>query len=169
MTKRERRLTRVIIVLSLIILFGTSYFASEIKSYKDAAANGKGSTNEGDTLSGTPHNVITPAEYLDMLKADGPYVVFIGRPTCPYSNQQDPILREIAYEYDIVINYLNIDDHSGADLAKVLETYRDFVEEDGIATPTMVIIKDKKVIDVMDEGLLMKEQMVNYLISQGVL
>lgn len=163
MTKRERMLTGVIIVLSLIILFGTSFFASEMKN-----CNGIGE-DDGNASTGRPHNLIGPAEYLAMLKADGPYVIFIGRPTCPYSNQQDPILREIAEEYDIVINYLNIDEQSEADMAEVMKTYEDFVSEPGISTPTIIILKDKKVFDVNDRGLLQKAEMISYLRSQGVI
>ena len=158
MTKREKLLMGIIYALVAVILIGLTFFASEI-----------GNCNaEGQSGLLKEHKLITATEYMDLLKGDATQVVFIGRPTCPYSNQQDPILQEIAKEYDIVINYLNIDEQPQTDMAEVLKTYASFTDGQGVSTPTMVIIKNKKVFDVV-EGLLNKSEMVNYLKANGII
>jgi len=158
-TAKERMLTKIIFVLVAVIFVGIVFFSSELSECKTGNGDSSGIENENKAKA---HNSITAAEYMALLKSGKNHVVFIGRPTCGYSVQQDPILKEIAGEYDIVINYLNIDEQAQTSMAEVLTTYESFTDGRGISTPTVVIIKNNEVNDVI-EGLRDKEQMVDFL------
>jgi Thioredoxin domain-containing protein len=164
-TAKEKFLTGIIFVLVAIIFVGIVFFSSELSECKTGTGGSSG--NETETNS-KAHNSITTEEYMALLKSGKDHVVFIGRPTCGYSVQQDPILKEIAAEYNIVINYLNIDEQAQSSMAEVLTTYESFTDGRGVSTPTVVIIKNNVVNDAV-EGLHNKEQMVNFLEEVGII
>ena len=157
MTKREKLMLGAIIALLMIILIGTTFVTSELEHCSSKSNSGETGLKE--------HTKINVTEYLNFYKESGTHVVFIGRPTCPHSAYEDPILKEIAAEYDITIYYLNTDDNQ-KDLGKLGESDPAFSE--GIATPTIVIFKDKKVAKVY-EGRREKEEVVEILKEYNVI
>ncbi len=49
-------------------------------------------------------------KYLDYYKGEENTLILIARPTCHYCQIAEPIIQNIAYKYDININYLNTDE-----------------------------------------------------------
>lgn len=90
---------------------------------------------------------ITVEDYVDMMKDDKEYIIYIGRPTCGYCVQSQPWLKRIAFDLDKDVYYINIDEESSTDLQLLSE------KTDGIysgATPLFLIVKGGKVLDYQE-------------------
>ncbi len=166
-----------IVVLILIIVFGASYFTSELQEYKNG-----GSTTSSDTDSSTTTTSDTSSssdipedeqgdltdididDYLDLKKGDKASIIYIARPTCHYCQQMEPIVRNIVYEYGVKINYLNTDELDDDGQAKLVKSDDYFSE--GYGTPLLLVVKDDEIVDIQ-EGLTDKDTTVNFLKDNG--
>lgn len=146
--KMDQIKTGTIIVLVLIIVFGGSYFASELKSCDNHQAE---STGQVDLTT------IGIDEYLSLKQGSEASIIYIARPTCTYCQKQEPIMKNIAFEYGITVNYLNTDELDDEAHTKLLESDEYFAE--GYGTPLTLIVKDNQIID-KKEGLSTKEDLV---------
>ncbi len=162
-----------IVVLVLIIVFGASYFTSELQECDN---NGSSTTTESnndsstDTSSDIPEdeqgdlNEIDIDEYLDLKEGSDASIIYIARPTCHYCQQMEPIVRNIVYEYGIKVNYLNTDELDDDGLADLVKSDDYFSE--GFGTPLLLVVKDDKIVDKL-EGLSTKEDTVDFFKEQG--
>ena len=164
-----------IVVLILIIVFGASYFTSELQEYKN-----NGSATSSDTDSGTTDdtssssdipedeqgdlNEIDIDEYLDLKEGDEASIIYIARPTCHYCQEMEPIVKNIVYEYGVEVNYLNTDELDDEGQAKLIESDDYFSE--GYGTPLLLVVKDDEIVDIQ-EGLTDKDATVNFLKDNG--
>ena len=73
-------------------------------------------------------------------------------------------MNEIAKDYDITINYLNITDLSTDDQSSMTESLD--ILKDGFGTPLTIIIENKKVIDSL-EGFESKDSMIDFFKKNG--
>ncbi len=125
----------IIVVLVLLIVFGGSFFASELRQ-----------PDEEVTTEYSVYNELTLNGYLDLVKSDKLTVIYVGNETCVACATFDPILKPIVEENNIVIYHLNLARvKTQTDANKVYESYDDF-KENGINTPTLLIVKGGKVI-----------------------
>ena len=157
MTKKEKVQSVIIAVLSLVIVFGVAYFASELKYCKK------------DVDEGTvelPQIGIT--EYITLLNGSDASIVYVARPTCSYCQRQEPIVKEIASEYDLVVHYLNTDELSSSDMDVLFKSDVDLFGEEGknFGTPTTLIVKGGKIIDSI-VGLTEKDSYESFLKTNG--
>ena len=122
----EKIKSATIVVLVLIIVFGASYFTSELQecdnngSSTTTSSTDNNSSNDSSTTTSTSSDIpedeqgdlneIDIDEYLDLLKDDKASIIYVARPTCHYCQQMEPIVRNIVYEYGITVNYLNTDE-----------------------------------------------------------
>ena len=164
-----------IVVLILIIVFGASYFTSELQEYKN-----NGSATSSDTDSGTTDdtssssdipedeqgdlNEIDIDEYLDLKEGDEASIIYIARPTCHYCQEMEPIVKNIVYEYGVEVNYLNTDELDDDGQAKLVKSDDYFSE--GYGTPLLLVVKDDEIVDIQ-EGLTDKDATVNFLKDNG--
>lgn len=164
-----------IVVLILIIVFGASYFTSELQEYKN-----NGSATSSDTDSGTTDdtssssdipedeqgdlNEIDIDEYLDFKEGDEASIIYIARPTCHYCQEMEPIVKNIVYEYGVEVNYLNTDELDDDGQAKLVKSDDYFSE--GYGTPLLLVVKDDEIVDIQ-EGLTDKDATVNFLKDNG--
>ena len=166
-----------IVVLILIIVFGASYFTSELQEYKNG-----GSTTSSDTDSSTTTTSDTSSssdipedeqgdltdididEYLDLKEGDEASIIYIARPTCHYCQEMEPIVRNIVYEYGVEVNYLNTDELDDDGQAKLVKSDDYFSE--GYGTPLLLVVKDDEIVDIQ-EGLTDKDTTVNFLKDNG--
>ena len=166
-----------IVVLILIIVFGASYFTSELQEYKNG-----GSTTSSDTDSSTTTTSDTSSssdipedeqgdltdididDYLDLKEGDKTSIIYIARPTCHYCQQMEPIVRNIVYEYDVEVNYLNTDELDDDGQAKLIKSDDYFSE--GYGTPLLLVVKDDEIVDIQ-EGLSDKDTTVNFFKDNG--
>ena len=75
-----------------------------------------------------------------------------------------PVLNDIAEEYGITINYLNITDLSTDDQTSMTESLD--ILSDGFGTPLTIVVQNKEVIDSI-EGFDSEETMVEFFKENG--
>ena len=159
----EKVKNTTIVVLVLIIVFGASYFTSELKECDNGGSSTTtSSTNKGDL------NEIDIDEYLDLLKGDEASIIYVARPTCHYCQEMEPIVKNIVYEYGIEVNYLNTDELDDEGQADFIESNDYFDEEGGYGTPMLIVVKDDEFVDVL-EGLTDKDTAVNFFKDNGLI
>lgn len=169
----------IIITLILIIVFGGSFMASQI-GVKDSDSNtNKGSESvmsdsnkaveESAAISEDEKKELSEIDvkkYLELKEKEEASVIYIARPTCQYCQIQEPIIRNVAYQYDITIHYLNTDEMSS-------EESRTFVKSDdafkeGFGTPCTIVVKEEKIIGKV-EGLMDKKTMIDFFKNNGII
>ena len=97
-----------------------------------------------------PFVKINVTTYLKYYKSSKKRVVFIGRPTCYYCQVAVPIIQKLAYDYDLEINYINVNEFEGDDESNFLNSDETYIN--GFSTPLVVIVSNSKVND-KQEGL----------------
>lgn len=171
--KKEQIKTVAIIVLLLVIVFGGSYFASEVKSNKNTSSktttpttnNQKDTTTNGDNDTEISEdkqaelNSIDIDKYLSLKKGSDKSIIYISRPTCHYCQQEDPIMKNIVYETNITVNYLNTDELDDDGNTKLIKSDDYFSE--GYGTPLILVVQKNKIVDKI-EGLTSKEDIVSF-------
>lgn len=177
----EKVKNTTIVVLVLIIVFGASYFTSELKdcdnggsSTTTSSTDNSSSNDTTSTSSDIPEdeqgdlNEIDIDEYLDLLKGDEASIIYVARPTCHYCQQMEPIVRNIVYEYGITVNYLNTDELDDEGQADFIKSNDYFDEKGGYGTPMLIVVKDDEFVDVL-EGLTDKDTAVNFFKDNGLI
>lgn len=170
--KKEQIKTVAIIVLLLVIVFGGSYFASEVKSNKNTSSKTttttdkqKDTTTNGDDDTEISEdkqaslNSIDIDKYLSLKKGSEKSIIYISRPTCHYCQQEDPIIKNIVYETNITVNYLNTDELDDDGNTKLIKSDDYFSE--GYGTPLILVVQKNKIVDKI-EGLTSKEDIVSF-------
>ena len=93
---------------------------------------------------------IKMSDYLEYYAGSESKIILIGYPTCPFCQIAEPILKNLAYEYDLEINYLNTDNFTDEDEATLLQSDEYFRENEGFGTPLILIVKDNKILNKID-------------------
>ena len=172
----EKVKSAIIVVLVLIIVFGASYFTSELKECDNGGSttttsSTNNSSNDSSDISEDEQgdlNEIDIDEYLDLLKGDEASIIYVARPTCHYCQQMEPIVRNIVYEYGITVNYLNTDELDDEGQAEFIKSDDYFEEKGGYGTPMLIIVKDDEFVDVL-EGLTDKDTVVKFFKDNGLI
>ena len=145
----------IILILVLIIVFGGSYVSSEISYYK------KNCQIESNTEVENMFSDISIEEYKNLLSGENLSFIYIGRNDCEYSKAEDVVLQEILSEYNIIINYLNLNKLTDYDLEYLYSSYSSFID-DGIATPTMMLVQGGEV-KMFKKGYTSKDNLIKLL------
>lgn len=111
-------------------------------------------------------NYIDYEEYEKLLKSDEKNVIVVGQSTCSYCVQAKLTLNEIVEENDITINYLNIS-YLTEEEGEKFESSLDYFE-DSWGTPIMMIVKDGKIVDIIEQYV-EKDEYVEFLEENGVI
>lgn len=177
----EKVKNTTIVVLVLIIVFGASYFISELKecNNKDVSTGTSSTdTNSSNAATSTDSDIsedeqgdldeIGIDEYLDLLKDDEASIIYVARPTCHYCQEMEPIVRNVVYEYNVKVNYLNTDELDDEGQADFIKSNDYFDEKGGYGTPMLIIVKDNDFVDVI-EGLTDKDTVVNFFKDNGII
>ena len=127
------------------------------------------SINTGDKSSNTMESILTNATiesrnikenemkeftsidvntYLNIYNGEQKTLVLVARPTCHYCQIAEPILHNIAYKYNININYLNTDNFQGEDSKKFIGSNEIF--SNGFGTPMLLVVSDGKINNMVD-------------------
>ena len=127
------------------------------------------SINTGDKSSNTMESILTNATmessnikenemkeftsidvntYLNIYNGEQKILVLVARPTCHYCQIAEPILHNIAYKYNININYLNTDNFQGEDSQKFIGSNEFF--SNGFGTPMLLVVSDGKINNMVD-------------------
>lgn len=136
-TKKEKIQGVIIAVLSLIIIFGASFFASELKYCKV----------EGDIEL----DEIGMTEFTTLLNGNSNEIVYLAKPGCTFCQRQEPIVKQLISEYDVVFHYLNTDNLTNDEFNTIISLDEDesLFGESGkeFGTPTTLVVKEGKIVD----------------------
>ena len=100
----------------------------------------------------------TTEDYLSMMKDSSVHIFYVARPTCSYCVKFAPILIDVIEEYDLTVNYINIDEEESSAINRI-ETSSDKLE--GFGTPTLVITQNNEVTYV-NIGYIDKEALLKF-------
>ena len=174
----EKLKSATIVVLILIIVFGASYFTSELQECDNGGSstttsstnNSSNDSSDSSSTSDIPEdeqgelNDIDIDEYLELKEGSDASIIYIARPTCHYCQEMEPIVRNIVYEYGVEINYLNTDELDDDGQAKLIESDDYFSE--GYGTPLLLVVQNDEIVDIQ-EGLSTKDTTVNFFRDNG--
>lgn len=155
----EKIKSATIVILVLIIVFGASYFISELQECNNG--NNDISLEEQEDL-----NEIGIDDYLSLKEGSEASIIYIARPTCYYCQQMEPIVKNIVQEYGVKVNYLNTDELDDEGQYELIKSDDYFSE--GYATPLLLVVKDNEIIDIQ-EGLTDKDVTINFLKDNGLI
>ena len=112
-------------------------------------------------------NYIGYDEYEKLLNGKDNSVVVVGQSTCGYCVQAKIILNKIAEEKDVEINYLNIS-YLKEEEGEKFESSLDYFEDEQWGTPLMLIVKDGKLVDIIEQ-LVTEDEYIEFLEENEVL
>lgn len=104
-------------------------------------------------------NEINIDKYLYLYASEELDLVLLSRPTCPYCQITDPIIRKLAKDYDLTINYLNSDNFSDDDKLKFIKHNEKFAE--GFGTPMLLVVGNNSLVTYV-EGLTDTEHFLQF-------
>lgn len=107
---------------------------------------------------------IKTSDYLKYYAGNETKIVLLGSPDCPFCQVAEPILQNLAYEYDLEINYLSTDTFTAEDEKSLSESNELFSE--GFGTPLLLIVKDNKIINKID-GLTDRGHYMKLFMDEG--
>lgn len=110
-------------------------------------------------------NYIDYEEYSNLISSQEKELIVIAQSGCDGCLQARPILYEIADEYGIEINYLNAS-MLDQDEVTSFQTSLTYFEENGISTPTMLVVSNNEVVDTL-VGNVDKDVYLEFLEENG--
>lgn len=115
------------------------------------------------------------SEYEKLINDGNTHLIVIGQTTCSHCIAIKPTLNSIAEEYDLTINYININVVTQDEYNKFVETlkqmeYSDpaFVEKGSFGTPLIMIVKNGKISSYI-AGERSKSQLVREFKKAGLI
>lgn len=143
----------VIIVLSLIIVFGIAFVVPELRDC--------GSCSEVLEIT-----QIDAKKYKELLNGEEVSLIYIASPSCGYCAKQEPIMKQLLNEYKFTVNYLNISGITDKESDEVYNTYKEMQNKeyslDGVRTPTILLVQKGKVLD-MNLGTMTLDKLVEFI------
>ena len=113
-------------------------------------------------LEGTSgFNEITYSEYEEKINSNTPFVVIIIRDGCSYCELYTPIVEEVAKEYNLPINYINLA-HLSDDEISSLSSSNTYLKKNDWGTPTTLFMLGDSVIDSIG-GYVEKDELVSFV------
>lgn len=152
----EKLKSATIVILILIIVFGASYFTSELQACNNIETD--------MATSSTGLNEISIDDYLSLKDGEEASIIYIARPTCSFCQQEEPIIEEIVSEYGVTVNYLNTDNLNNDGLTDLVQSDEYFSE--GFGTPLLMVVEKNEIKEVL-EGLKDKDTIVDFFKKYG--
>lgn len=110
-------------------------------------------------------NTITYTEVEDLVNDSELNIIYWASPNCGFCVQFTPIVKKVANANGVAINYLNAAEVSNDEYGQfmsLVSTFNESYATNGLGTPSLVLVKDGKVVDV-SVGALSEDGFVSYL------
>lgn len=142
----------LIVFVAYTVIFAVSVNGTGAKEVIDDYTQEETELPEYDV---SKFNEVDYAGFKKLTQAKGTHVIYIGRPTCGYCAMFIPTMVEAQEKYDFTTNYFDIsrvfnfetnsvvDQNAYDEMSKL----NDFVEENFLATPMVLIFKNGKYVD----------------------
>ena len=167
--KKENIKTAIIVILVLVIVIGGSFFLSFIGTDSTVFKTTGESNLTEESIPRDEQSELTMIDidqYLSLKSGGNLSIVYIARPTCGYCQEQEPIVKNLVYLYNIKVNYLNTDELDEAGFDKLIQSDEYFAE--GFGTPLIILVKDNQIVDIA-EGYHSKSELVEFLQNNGLI
>lgn len=169
--KKDKIKNAVIIILIFIIICGILFLASNSINDKDGENTNSSdvvtvATEESNNVSNDEKKELSEISYknfADIYNGSDKKIVLIARPTCHYCQIAEPIIQNVAFKYDLTINYLNTDNLSDDDQANLVRLDDYFAN---YGTPSILVVQDGKIIDSLN-GLTTSEKYIEFFNKEG--
>lgn len=106
-------------------------------------------------------NEITYSNYLEKIDSNEPFLVVIVKDGCGYCEMYEPILKEVADEYNLPINYINLTNLSEEDYNDLAQSNA-YLKKNQWGTPTTLFMLGDSVIDSIG-GYVDKDKFVDFV------
>lgn len=106
-------------------------------------------------------NEITCSNYLEKIDSNEPFLVVIVKDGCGYCEMYEPILKEVADEYNLPINYINLTNLSEEDYNDLAQSNA-YLKKNQWGTPTTLFMLGDSVIDSIG-GYVDKDKFVDFV------
>ena len=105
-------------------------------------------------------NEITYSNYLEKIDSNEPFLVVIVKDGCGYCEMYEPILKEVADEYNLPINYINLTNLSEEEYNNLAQSA--YLKKNQWGTPTTLFMLGDSVIDSIG-GYVDKDKFVDFV------
>lgn len=173
MKNNKKILTYILIIVAIALVLISFFVGSEDTNeksnriYEDAESIYNNAIKESETIDSSKQKDFTEINvdtYLDYYNGNENKIVLIARPTCSACQIAEPILKNIAYENDIELAYLNTDNFTEDDETNLIESNDYF--SNGFGTPLLLVLKESSIINKV-EGVTDKEHYLEFLKENG--
>ena len=104
---------------------------------------------------------ITYSDYAEKLDMEAPFVVVIKRDGCGYCDMYEPIVTEVASEYNLPIYYINMSNLTSEEQS-ALSSSNSYLRKNQWGTPTTLFMYGKTVVDSIG-GYVEKDVLVEFV------
>lgn len=103
---------------------------------------------------------------IELIEDKDMHILFLGRPTCTYCEQFEPVITALSKDYDFDYDYINTDNLTSSGLSTLLKKLD--IDESNFGTPYLSITKDGKVVDEQS-GYVDRETLFEFLQDNKVI
>lgn len=153
---KDKILTILYILFVTTILIISSFIVSDYKRKEELRAK----TND-PTSSFIKINI---TDYENLFYGDELSFIYIASNNCAYCDKQSKVLSSVLEDVNFVVYYLNLDKISDEDYNnKLIASYDEF-KENGIGTPTLLLVKNGEVV-MFKKGLTSQTNILKLLLE----
>ena len=173
MTDKAKKIIIVFLIVFAIIMGIILYFVSTSEERKlknqqqDIIDKSNRDSNKVSRDKMRDFKMIDVDKYLELYKGKSASIVYIGRSDCQFCQTAEPIIQNIMYEKKFDIYYLSTDGFDSEDKTNMLNSDDYFKEKKGISTPSVLIVKDSSIVDII-EGLADKDTYLKFFKENNV-
>lgn len=106
-------------------------------------------------------NEITYSNYLEKIDSNEPFLVVIVKDGCGYCEMYEPILKEVADEYNLPINYINLTNLTEEEYNNLAQSNA-YLKKNQWGTPTTLFMLGDSVVDSIG-GYVDKDKFVDFV------
>lgn len=152
LTSKQKDIILIVLVVVLLIVAAivTSNKDSKVDIELPVALEGDAGFNE-----------ITYSNYLEKIDSNEPFLVVIVKDGCGYCEMYEPILKEVADEYNLPINYINLTNLSEEEYNDLAQSNA-YLKKNQWGTPTTLFMLGDSVIDSIG-GYVDKDKFVDFV------
>lgn len=153
--------TAIIIIIGIIVSL-----TGKDSNNNNVIDNGNNNQNENTTEDENVFNDVDVDQLADIFKGDELSIVYIARPDCSHCQDFKPILTEVTKEYNLKINYININTLDTQEKQTKYTSIHGYLVSGGFSTPTLLIVKGGAIYDV-NSGYVERDVLINFFIRNG--
>lgn len=162
MNEKKRGLITLCVVVGLIVLL-------IILSLVTKTTENNTNTNTNTTVDDselTSINFVEYDQFMEKLESGEKAIYVLGQTTCGYCSMFKPVINEVASEYGVEFNYININTLEEDQYNNIQESIDYLQDNNDWGTPLTLVIENNETIDTIN-GYTEKDEVVEFLKTNG--